>query len=173
MRRLVGFPSTVNIVLILIAVAAAVLAIAAVSGGSDPGPEQPIPFSHHLHATEKQINCFFCHPYTGDSSNAGVPPVEKCLLCHNVVAPNFSPIAKIHAYDRRHEGIPWVKVNQLPNYVHFNHRCHIASGHDCSECHGNVKAMDRIKQVHDLDMDLCVSCHRKNKASVDCYTCHY
>jgi hypothetical protein len=138
-----------------------------------PGPDQPIPFSHRVHAGTKQISCFFCHPYAGRSSNPGIPPVEKCLLCHNVIATNFTPIAKIQQYDRKKQGIPWVRVTAVPDFVQFNHQCHIADGVDCGRCHGNVKAMDRINLVHTIDMNFCITCHRQYKASVDCYTCHY
>jgi transglutaminase/protease-like cytokinesis protein 3 len=40
----------------------------------------------------------FCHPNAAVSSNPGMPSVEKCLLCHNVIASNFQPIAKIKRY---------------------------------------------------------------------------
>ena len=33
------------------------------------GIEQPIPFSHRLHVTDKQIDCFYCHPYGERSMN--------------------------------------------------------------------------------------------------------
>ena len=43
------------------------------------GIEQPIPFSHRLHATDKEIDCFYCHPYGERSLNAGLPSVEKMV----------------------------------------------------------------------------------------------
>ncbi|MBW1694832.1 MAG: cytochrome c3 family protein, partial [Deltaproteobacteria bacterium] len=46
------------------------------------GPEQPIPFSHRVHAGVKAIQCQFCHPYVKRSIHPGLPPVEKCLYCH-------------------------------------------------------------------------------------------
>ena len=33
------------------------------SPATDIGPEQPIPFSHQVHAGVKNIQCQFCHPY--------------------------------------------------------------------------------------------------------------
>lgn len=139
----------------------------------NPGPAQPIPFSHRIHAGTKDISCVFCHSYASESSNAGIPSMEKCLLCHKVVASNFEPISRIRRYNDRGEGIPWVRVSSLPDFVHFNHQPHITAGHDCGECHGDVKSMDRIKPAHDIDMNFCVTCHQKNNVSVDCYTCHY
>lgn len=174
MIRALRLPVTGKVVLLMSAVAGiATLLTVALAARFQPGPAQPIPFSHRIHVGTKHLNCIFCHPNTFNSANAGIPPVEKCLLCHDFIAPNFKPIARIQDYNRRGEGIPWVRVNQLPQFVHFSHKPHIAGGHDCSECHGNVKAMDRVKQVYTLDMNFCITCHRQNKVSVDCYVCHY
>lgn len=171
MRRL---PVIVKRVSIIVLVTAAIAIGAAVAlDWLDPGPAQPIPFSHRVHATTKQISCFFCHPYAGSSSNAGIPPVEKCLLCHNVIASQFAPIRKIKVYDLRKKGIPWVRVVKLPDFVHFSHQVHIAAGRDCGDCHGNVKAMDRVRLPRTINMDFCTACHRKNNVSVDCFICHY
>lgn len=137
-----------------------------------PAPSQPIPFSHRVHNT-KNLNCFFCHPSATYSSNAGMPPVEKCLLCHNVIAAKFQPIAKIHSYFRKNESIPWVRVNRVPGFVRFSHQIHLARRFDCSECHGNVKEMDRIRQVHKFDMNFCVTCHWRNNGPDSCFACHY
>jgi len=138
-----------------------------------PGTEQPVPFSHHVHATTKKISCFFCHPYSGKSSNPGMPPVAKCMLCHKNIASEFPPIAKLRGYYERKEGVPWVKVTQLPDFVHFSHQCHISHGIDCGRCHGDVKSMDRVKLVHQLDMRFCIECHKEKQVSTDCYICHY
>lgn len=136
-------------------------------------PAQPIPFSHRIHVKTKNLNCFFCHPSAMKSSNAGVPPVQKCLLCHNVVASNFWPIARIKAYEQKGEGVPWVRVNRIPDFVHFSHQPHTARRVDCSYCHGNVTEMDRIRPVKKFDMNFCVTCHWRRNASSDCVTCHY
>ena len=137
------------------------------------GTKQPIPFSHRLHAGARQISCLFCHDGADRSRVAGTPEVSKCLLCHNVIIANFEPIRKLHGYYNRKEPIPWVRVNRLPDYVHFTHEMHLAAGIDCGHCHGNVKAMDRITPSLNLKMGFCVDCHKNLKATVDCYTCHY
>jgi hypothetical protein len=161
---------TVTLAIITISAAVVVVAIA---NNLNPGPAQPIPFSHRIHAGTKDISCFFCHPRATVSSNPSLPPVEKCLLCHKVIASNFKPIANVRGYYSRKEPIPWVRVSMVPDFVHFSHQPHLARGFDCGECHGNVKAMDRIKPVHDFQMGFCVDCHWKNNFSVSCYTCHY
>jgi hypothetical protein len=41
-----------------------------------------------------------------------------------------------------------------------------AGGINCTECHGNVKEMNVIKQVSDLSMGWCINCHRTRKLDV-------
>ncbi len=174
MRRFSSQPLYVKLVLVLVLITlVGVIATGIDLLGLNRGIEQPIPFSHRIHAETKEINCFFCHPYAPISSNAGIPSVEKCLLCHKVVASQFGPIHSIQEYNLRRQGVPWNCVNKLPEFVRFNHQCHVAGGHDCGKCHGNVKGMDRIRPVHKFDMNFCVTCHRKNGVSVDCNICHY
>lgn len=167
--------STITRVVLLIVIAlVGVLLVALVTiGGFTPGPRQPVPFSHYVHASTKQISCFFCHPYAGTSANAGIPPVEKCMLCHKVIASNFKPIKLLRDYYNRKEPVLWARVDAIPDFVHFSHACHIARGVDCSKCHGNVKGMDRITPVRQFDMNFCVTCHWQTKASADCFICHY
>jgi hypothetical protein len=49
-------------------------------------PEQPIAFSHRLHAGELQIDCLYCHFGAETSRHAGVPPVQVCMNCHTAVS---------------------------------------------------------------------------------------
>jgi hypothetical protein len=151
-----------------------VCAVAArlVAAGRDAGPEQPIPFSHRVHAYYKKIDCFFCHPYADRSPRAGMPPVEKCMLCHSAIITNFPPIKKLRGYYDRKEPIQWVRVTANPDFVFFPHHVHLAKGIDCGECHGNVREMDRVKLTHRFTMGYCVDCHKARKASRDCWTCH-
>ena len=79
--------------------------------------------------------------------------------------------------------IEWIKVHNLPDYVHFDHRAHVHAGVDCQTCHGNVESMERVRQVESLSMGWCINCHRESNrigvkgqpvnASIDCTTCHY
>lgn len=170
----------VRLVVVIVVVVLAVVASASIIVGRiNPGPAQPVPFSHRVHADTKNISCFFCHSSALRSNNAGIPPVEKCLLCHDVIAVNFRPIAKIHDYKNRNEPIPWVRVDKVPDFVHFSHQAHLTNASksgkrfDCSACHGNVRQMDRIRQVYNLEMGFCVDCHWKNNFSTNCYTCHW
>jgi hypothetical protein len=48
-------------------------------------PEQPIAFSHRLHAGELQIDCQYCHSAAETSRHATVPPLDVCMNCHRTV----------------------------------------------------------------------------------------
>ncbi len=138
-----------------------------------PPPPQPIPFSHHVHVTGKQLSCFFCHPYATVSDHAGIPPVEKCYLCHKVIASKFWPIAKVVRHYRQRKPIEWKRVYYVPDFTHFSHQAHLSRHIDCGVCHGDVARMDRVGQTQKIDMNWCIRCHWKNNASDSCYTCHY
>ena len=136
------------------------------------GPEQPIPFSHQLHAGVKEIQCQFCHSYVGSSIHPGIPPVEKCLYCHNYIIPKHPEILKEHRYFNTNQPVPWVKVNYLAEHVVFNHQRHIRNEIECQECHGEVQKKDRLQGVK-FQMGFCVECHRKKDANIDCWlACH-
>jgi len=136
------------------------------------GPEQPIPFSHNVHSGIKEIQCQFCHPYVAYSNFPGIPPVEKCLYCHNYIIVNYPWIQKEHRYFNTQTPTPWVKVNYVPEHVFFNHQRHINSQVACEVCHGEVKTLQRLPEKI-WRMGVCVECHRLKKASVDCWVaCH-
>jgi hypothetical protein len=140
--------------------------------GTNIGPQQPIPFSHRLHAGIKEIQCKFCHPYVGRSTNPGIPPVEKCLYCHNYIIAGHPQILKEHRYFNTATSTPWVKVYYVPEHVMFNHQRHIRKEVACQECHGAVEQMDRLKGEK-FKMGFCVECHREKKANLDCWlACH-
>jgi hypothetical protein len=136
------------------------------------GREQPIPFSHHLHAGVKQISCLVCHPDAADGPRSGVPPLQTCMLCHERIIINYPPIADLREHFAEGKPVEWVRINALPEYVYFNHQMHVLHGVDCSRCHGDVKEMDRVKLPQDWAMGICVQCHRDNGVTHTCYTCH-
>jgi hypothetical protein len=139
---------------------------------TDIGPEQPVAFSHRVHAGVKQIQCRFCHPYVKTSKYPGMPPVEKCLYCHHYILHSYPEILKEHDWLETKTPAPWVKVNYLAEHVVFNHQRHVKKDVACNECHGAVETMDRLKGV-DFKMGFCIECHEKKKASLDCWlSCH-
>ncbi|MDH3356969.1 MAG: cytochrome c family protein [Desulfobacteraceae bacterium] len=136
------------------------------------GPEQPIPFSHRVHSGVKAIQCQFCHPYVGRSIHPGLPPVEKCLYCHNYIIANHPWIRKEHEYFNTQTPTPWKKVFYVPEHVLFNHQRHIKKEIECTKCHGQIETMDRIPAKR-FKMKFCIECHKENNANLGCWlACH-
>jgi len=137
-------------------------------------PAQPIDFSHRIHAGDYQIPCLYCHVQARRSISAGVPSVSKCMGCHTDVAADRPQIRLLAQYWESKEPIPWVKVHDLPDFVHFTHKRHVAAGIDCQTCHGPIETMDVVSREAPLLMGLCLNCHRDNEVEhgTDCWTCH-
>ena len=55
-------------------------------------PEQPIAYSHRLHAGELGIDCKFCHSTSESSRYAGIPSSDVCMKCHRYVTAPFDVI---------------------------------------------------------------------------------
>ena len=141
-------------------------------GYADYGPAQPVPFSHRLHAGVKAMDCRFCHPFVEYSSNAGVPSVKKCFFCHEYIIPEHPEIRKELSYYDAGNPVPWKRLFIVQDHVLFQHQAHIRRGVDCIECHGDVKAMDRLP-YHEFEMGFCIRCHRAEGASLSCWlACH-
>lgn len=136
------------------------------------GVEQPISFSHQVHAGVKNIQCRFCHPYVDRSISPGIPPVEKCLYCHNYIIAKHPEILKVHRYYNTRTPTPWKKANYLAEHVLFNHQRHVKKEIQCQECHGAIETMDRIRGRY-FYMEFCIQCHREKKANLGCWlACH-
>ena len=158
-------------------------------------PIQPIAFSHKLHAGDNNINCLYCHSSADKSKVAGIPTATTCMNCHTKILPDSPEVQKIVKAIEEDKPIEWVKVNDVPDHVAFNHSRHVKAGVNCNTCHGEVESMEKISQFSNFSMGSCVSCHRthqnvvldeegnplagttetKNllKAKTDCSVCHY
>lgn len=158
------------------------------SNGQDLGaqigyaPDQPIKFSHELHAGQYGIDCQYCHTGVEKSKNANIPSANICMNCHTVVqnGPKYGTeeISKIYAsigydpmageYTGEEKPIEWVRIHNLPDHVNFNHKQHVVAGNlDCENCHGNVKEMEVVQQVSTLEMGWCINCHRETEVIID------
>jgi hypothetical protein len=135
-------------------------------------PEQPIPFSHKIHAGDNQIPCLYCHVNADKGRHATVPSLNVCMNCHSVVKTDSPYIQQIKEHYEKNEPMEWNKVHVQPDFVFFNHRPHIAKGFACETCHGDVKQESRIEQKEPLNMGFCISCHKANGGPLNCYTCH-
>lgn len=137
-------------------------------------PEQPIAFSHRIHAGDNEIPCLYCHVQARRSVSAGVPSVSKCMGCHADVAADRPQVRLVANHFANKEPIRWIKVHDLPDFVHFTHKRHVAAGIECQTCHGPVEAMEVVSREAPMKMGLCLDCHRQNDVvhGVDCWTCH-
>lgn len=122
--------------------------------------EQSVPFSHEHHVAGLGIDCRYCHTSVEKSSFAGVPPTETCMTCHSQVwrdAPVLAPVRESWATGRR---LHWTRVNDVPDYVYFNHSIHVKKGVACVSCHGRVDQMPLMWKAQSLYMKWCLECHR-------------
>ena len=158
-------------------------------------PEQPIAFSHALHAGENQVDCNYCHSSARHSKHSGIPSANVCMNCHMYVdgseitdasgnlkydGESSPEIAKIYAAigwdgenreyieDYEERPIKWVRIHNLPDLVYFNHSQHVNVGKlECQECHGPVETMEEMYQYSELTMGWCINCHRETEVQFE------
>lgn len=160
-------------------------------------PDQPIQFRHDRHVS-LQVQCLYCHPGALRGASPGLPTLTKCWGCHQQLAiTDTSPrLAVLKDFIANGTDIAWVPVAQVPDFVHFNHRPHIAAGVNCEACHGDLGKMEIYENPQVMNMGWCLNCHRsrtednyqnnptndpkvsavlaeKRTKLTDCGTCHY
>jgi hypothetical protein len=166
-RLLIG-GAAVGLVIVLIVI------ILIATSSTDAADDQPIAFNHRIHALN-EIQCQYCHYGVNQSPSAVIPSVEKCMGCHTHIATDSPEIEKLAGYWERQEPIPWVRINQQPDFVYFRHHPHIAAGVSCGACHGDVATMDVVEPVVDMNMGFCLDCHDEHgdkEVLWDCTVCH-
>ncbi len=149
---------------VFIAIVAKVVIEGIITIGVQQGyaPEQPIPFSHKLHAGKYEIDCKYCHTGVEKSKNANIPSLNICMNCHNSIRTTAPNIQKIYAYLENDEPVQWVRVHNLPDLAYFNHAQHVkVAGLDCENCHGPIQEMEIVRQSSLLTMGWCIDCHRE------------
>lgn len=129
-------------------------------------PDQPIKFSHKVHAGDNKIDCKYCHHLATESKSAGIPAMNLCMNCHIIVREGTNSgkfeIAKIVDAVENKKPVQWVRLHNLPDHVFFSHAQHVGVAKiDCQKCHGPVEEMDIMRQESDLSMGWCVNCHRE------------
>ncbi len=156
-------------------------------------PEQPIFYSHKVHAGINQINCLYCHGNAWEGKTASIPSVNVCMNCHKTITEYTGPtlyndkgeevngtaeIAKLHNYagfdpknpnawdPSKSKPIEWVRIHNMPDHVYFNHSQHVRVGNvQCQTCHGDITGMDVVHQASELSMGWCVNCHRQTNVN--------
>jgi mono/diheme cytochrome c family protein len=129
-------------------------------------PEQPIQFSHKLHAGQYEINCNYCHTGVYKGKGANIPSANICMNCHNAIKRESPEIQKIYRSLEKDEPIQWVRVHNLPDLAYFNHAQHTnVGGLECTNCHGEINKMEVVEQRSTLTMGWCIDCHRKTEVN--------
>jgi hypothetical protein len=122
--------------------------------------EQPIQFSHERHVGGNGIDCRYCHTSVEDSRFAGIPPTKTCMNCHAEIFANSPYLEPVRASFATGKPIQWTRVNDLPDFVYFDHSIHVNKGVGCTTCHGPVDRMPLMWQAQSLQMEWCLDCHR-------------
>jgi cytochrome c2 len=152
-------------------------------------PKQPIYYSHKVHAGINQINCLYCHGGAMEGKQASIPSVNVCMNCHKQISEytkgpklhdengneinGTNEIMKLYSYAgvdpknpqafdaTKAKEVQWIRIHNLPDHVYFNHSQHVNAGKvQCQSCHGEITAMDEVKQFAELSMSWCINCHR-------------
>ena len=133
-------------------------------------PDQPIYFSHKIHAGDNNINCQLCHSGAKYGKVSEIPSVNVCMNCHKGIAEykgkyleegktrDFytGEIKKIYeaagwdegsqSYTGKTKPIEWVRIHNMPDFVYFNHSQHVVAGE---------QAIIKAKKVDVV----CKACH--------------
>lgn len=161
---------------------------AGVTTGAEAALDQPLPFSHYLHAGKNEIACEYCHSSARKSIHGGVPELQVCMNCHTHVKKDSPHIQKLTAAFKEGRTLEWQKVHDLPDYVYFAHNRHVRAGVQCTECHGQVQLQGKPRtamvpnadgvEVESIEVDAvmirettlqmgwCLDCHAEHP-SVD------
>ena len=147
-------------------------------------PEQPIAFSHKVHAGENGVDCNYCHTSARKSKHSGIPSANVCMNCHTYInegtitgtteiskiyeAVGFDPDSKTYIEGYEQQPIKWVRIHNLPDLSYFNHSQHVVAGKvECQTCHGPIEEMDVVYQHAELTMGWCIDCHRTTEVAME------
>ena len=122
---------------------------------------QPVQFSHAHHAGGMGFDCRYCHTSVEESNFAGIPPTKTCMNCHAQLFADSPYLEPVRASFRNNTPLTWVRVNDLADFVYFNHSIHVTKGVGCATCHGPVDRMPLMYKAETLQMSWCLDCHRR------------
>lgn len=146
-------------------------------------PEQPVAFSHQLHAGTLGIDCRYCHTHVEKSGVSNVPDLATCMNCHTGVGEQaflnanlwkahkeLPDLVKVRTAYAEQKPIEWRRIHKVPDYAHFNHAVHVKAGVSCYSCHGRIDQQLVVRHEHGMGMGWCLDCHRnpeKNLIAAD------
>lgn len=133
-------------------------------------PNQPIYFSHKIHAGLNKIDCHYCHSSTKYGKISGIPSANVCMNCHlsimeyqgkyiengknkvfytGEIKKIYQAVgwnSNIRTYSGRIQPVRWIRIHNMPDFVYFNHSQHVIVGEDV------------IKKSKNVDF-ICKACH--------------
>ncbi|WP_312321853.1 c-type cytochrome [Soonwooa sp.] len=142
-------------------------------------PEQPIHFSHKIHAGENKIDCQLCHSGAKYGKVSEIPSVNVCMNCHRSISEyngNYmepgkdkafydGEIQKIYAaagwdpakqqYTGKTSPIEWTRIHNMPDFVYFNHSQHVVAGEKAI-----ISSFNKKNPNNQIDV-VCKACHGK------------
>lgn len=140
-------------------------------------PEQPIYFSHKIHAGENKIDCQLCHSSAKYGKVSEIPSMNVCMNCHRAISEYngkyMEPgkdkafydgeIQKIYeatgwdaasqSYTGKTKPVQWTRIHNMPDFVYFNHAQHVVAGEQAIISSFNKKNPDNKIDV------VCKACH--------------
>jgi hypothetical protein len=166
--------SRVVTVVLVVGVAFSGLALAQrLSGYRLPGnqqgyePEQPIAFSHRLHAGELQISCHYCHGGAEKSRHAGIPAASVCMNCHKTVT---APAVAVRAEDERAKAEGRSPRRVVSPELRKLYDA-LALDADLKPTAGKARGVEWVR-VHNLPDHACFDHRVHVGAGVACQKCH-
>jgi hypothetical protein len=163
--------------------------------------EQPIQFSHTIHADSAGMACEDCHFFNDDGTYNGIPSTSACADCHSDVLGGSPEEEKFVAeYVNQEKEVAWLQYQDQPDNVFFTHAAH--QDYECKTCHPDVMksefpplvyrdkltgynqgsykigfgrgaALDKPEYTGGtMKMWECERCHALSHASNACYVCH-
>jgi Class III cytochrome C family len=153
---------------------ARIFVLAAMGASALGAADQPIAYSHKQHIA-LGLQCLDCHIDADTGAAATIPSVRKCMLCHAKIGTDKPEIKKLAAYAAAHREVPWQRVYGFASsaMIKFQHGPHVRAHVACATCHGDMTQAATAQVLVHHNMGTCLTCHRQNKASEDCATCHY
>ena len=140
-------------------------------------PEQPIYFSHKIHAGENKIDCQLCHSSAKYGKVSEIPSMNVCMNCHRTISEYngkyMEPgkdkafydgeIQKIYAatgwdpasqqYTGKTQPVEWVRIHNMPDFVYFDHSQHVVAGEQAI-----ISSHHKKNPEAKLDV-VCKACH--------------
>ena len=142
-------------------------------------PEQPIHFSHKIHAGENKIDCQMCHTGAKYGKVSEIPSMNVCMNCHRMISEYNgkymeegkdkafydAEIQKIYAatgwdpakqmYTGKTKPVEWVRIHNMPDFVYFNHSQHVVAGEQAI-----INSFNKKNPNNQIDV-VCKACHGK------------